>query len=146
MREAFFIKEKAKEQYFCTQSHVALLFRNFRNERIQSRVAKKRSRLASKEQNESGTATEDATEVRETSSVEIDLPPLQPLKKVRLDSEAMPPPSMYLASQALLYEKPEPMDEPEDFKLEAPKATLNPDGTVAHSNKFLMFLKLFKTD
>lgn len=89
-----------------------------RNERIQSRVAKKRSRLASKEQNESGTATEDATEVRETSSVEIDLPPLQPLKKVRLDSEAMPPPSMYLASQALLYEKPEPMDEPEDFKLE----------------------------
>ena len=39
------------------------------------------------------------------------LPPLPPLKKIRSDSEAMPPPSMYLASQALLYyEKPEPMD------------------------------------
>eukprot|EP00093_Oithona_nana_P008822 08822.XXX_193514_195557_1 [CDS] Oithona nana genome sequencing. len=93
-----------------------------RNERIQSRVAKKRSRMESKEDIDDkadgadtiADAPEDA-EYEPLSPVPLSptdsLPPLPPLKKIRSDSEAMPPPSMYLASQALLYyDKPEPMD------------------------------------
>ena len=42
---------------------------------------------------------------------ELALPALTPLKKMRLDLESMPPPSMYLASHALLYEKDEHINE-----------------------------------
>ena len=83
-----------------------------RNERIQSRAAKKRSRLASREGKNS---VEDMdmdidipTNMPTTPSPDpedLALPALTPLKKMRLDLESMPPPSMYLASHALLLEK-----------------------------------------
>ena len=55
------------------------------------------------------------------------LPPLTPLKKIRLDLDIMPPPSMYLASHALLYEKedPEVTDEVTDEVMEIEPLRLN---------------------
>ena len=64
------------------------------------------------------------------------LPPMPPLKKIRSDSEAMPPPSMYLASQALLYyEKPEAMDL--DLKAEKPENDVQVMGTFNSQPLFL---------
>ena len=51
---------------------------------------------------------------------DLALPALTPLKKMRLDLESMPPPSMYLASHALLVEKDdiEIMDESFENRIE----------------------------
>jgi len=119
-----------------------------RNERIQSRVAKKRSRLESKEDRDSqpdgidGAPEIEDAEFEPSLSPPIplspteSLPPMPPLKKIRSDSEAMPPPSMYLASQALLYyEKPEAMDL--DLKAEKPENDVQVMGTFNSQPLFL---------